>query len=81
MEGRALEAEAVLAGAELAEVARGLGHDVVPETEDDAASGLVVDGDVELQGAELSAGESEKLSLRGEGRAKRRGYLRRRWTW
>ena len=54
VEGRALEAEAVLASAELAEVARGLGHDVVAEAEDDAAGGLVVDGDVELRRKRVS---------------------------
>ena len=53
VEGRALEAETVLAGGELTEVACGLGHDVVPEPEDDAAGGLLVNGDVELSKAEL----------------------------
>ena len=47
-EAGALVAEAVLAGGELTEVARGLGDNVVVELEDDAARGLVVDGDVEL---------------------------------
>lgn len=49
MEGAAGIAEAVLAGRELAEVLRGLGHDVVVELEDDTAGRLGVDGDVELR--------------------------------
>ena len=49
MERAALVPEAVLAGRELAEVARGPRHLVVVELENDAASGLAVDGDVELR--------------------------------
>ncbi len=49
MERRARVAEAVLACAELAEVLRGLGDDVVEELEDDAACRLIVDVDIELQ--------------------------------
>ena len=49
MEGAALVAEAVLAGRELAEVARGLGHNVVVQPEDNAAHGLRVDRDVKLR--------------------------------
>ena len=48
MEAGAGVAKAVLAGAELAEVASGLGDDIVEELEDDAARRLVVDGDVKL---------------------------------
>ena len=49
MYSRVLVAEAALAGGELAEVASGLGDDVVPELEDDAALGLSADGNVELE--------------------------------
>ena len=49
VERAALVPEAVLAGRELAEVARGPRHLVVVELEDDAARGLAVDGDVELR--------------------------------
>ena len=49
VEGGALVAEAVLASSKLTEVASRLGDDVVEELEDDAASGLVVDRDVELR--------------------------------
>ena len=48
VETRALVAEAVLTSAELAEVASRLGDSVVVELEDDAAGGLVRDGDVKL---------------------------------
>lgn len=48
VEARARVAKAVLARCELAEVPRGLGHDVVVELEDDAPRGLVGDGDVKL---------------------------------
>ena len=48
VEGGALVAETVLAGGKLTEVLRRLRDDVVVELEDDTASGLVVDGDVEL---------------------------------
>lgn len=47
MEGGALVAEAVLSGRELAEVAGGLGDDVIVELEDDAAEGLAVLGHIE----------------------------------
>ena len=61
VEAGSLVSEPVLARSELAEVASGLGDDVVVQLEDDAARGLVVDGDVELQ--EMSGGvirESDK---------------------
>ena len=48
VEGAARIAETVLAGGKLTEVLRRLRDDVVVELEDDTASGLVVDGDVEL---------------------------------
>ena len=48
MEGRALVAEAVLASCKLAEIAGGLGDDIVVKLEDDATSRLVVDRNVEL---------------------------------
>ena len=84
MEGRALEAETVLAGGELTEVPCGLGDDVVPEPEDDAAGGLVVDGNIELYEVEMSVGGREKLECAGDkglcwGDATR--HLRRRWPW
>jgi hypothetical protein len=49
METRTCVSVAVLASRELAEVAGGLGHDIVVELEDDAASGLAVDGDIKLK--------------------------------
>ena len=49
VEGRALVAETMLAGGELAEVTSGLWDDVVVELEGDATRGLVVDRDVELR--------------------------------
>ena len=65
MEGRALVAKAVLAGGELTEVARGLGHNVVTELEDDAAGGLATNGDVELC-AESASDGFWRPSLRGQ---------------
>ena len=49
MERAVRVAETVLAGRELAEVAGGLGDDVVIELEDDAARGLAADGNIELE--------------------------------
>ena len=48
VEGRALVAETVFTSGELTEVLRGPRDNIVEELEDDATSGLVVDGDVEL---------------------------------
>ena len=48
MKRAVLVPEAVLAGRELAEVARGLGNNVVVELEGDALSRLAADGDVKL---------------------------------
>ena len=48
VEARALITETVLASGELAEVAGGLGDDIVIELEDDAARGLSADGNIEL---------------------------------
>lgn len=48
VEAGARVAVAVLAGAQLPEVARGLRDDLVEEVEDDAARGRAVDGDVEV---------------------------------
>ena len=48
MEGRALVAETVFTSGELTEVLRSPRDNIVEELEDDATSGLVVDGDVEL---------------------------------
>ena len=49
VEGRALVAETVFTSGELTEVLRGPRDNIVEELEDDATSGLVVDGDVELK--------------------------------
>jgi len=49
METGSLVSVAVLASRQLAEVASGLGHVFVIEFEDDAASGLVADVDIELK--------------------------------
>jgi len=49
METGACVSVAVLASRQLAEVASGLGHGFVIEFEDDAASGFVADGDIELK--------------------------------
>ena len=84
MEGRALETETVLAGGKLTEVPCGLGDDVVPEPEDDATGGLVVDGNIKLYGAEMSVRGRGKLGRGGDGRPRQGDFtrdLRRRWTW
>ena len=49
VEARACVTEAVLARSKLTEVPSGLGYDVVEELEDDTASGLVVNRDIELK--------------------------------
>jgi hypothetical protein len=49
MEARSSVAVTVLASGELTEVASGFGHNIVVKLEDDAAKGLTVDGDVELE--------------------------------
>lgn len=49
MEGRTLVSESVLASRELTEVFRGLGNDIVVQLEDDPASRLVVNSDIELR--------------------------------
>ena len=49
VETRALVAETVLAGGELAEVLRRLGHDVVVQLERDAALGRAVDRNIKLR--------------------------------
>lgn len=46
MEGRSLVTEAGCAGAQLAEVLGGLGHDVIVELEHDTAQRVAVGGDV-----------------------------------
>jgi hypothetical protein len=48
MERASFVSESVLAGCELAEVPGRLGDDIVEEPEDDATSGLAVDGDIKL---------------------------------
>ncbi|KAF7791130.1 hypothetical protein EIP86_002141 [Pleurotus ostreatoroseus] len=60
MYGRVLVAEATLAGGELAEVAGGVGADVVKEAEADAACGGAVDGDVELRAGSVRDGEERR---------------------
>lgn len=55
--GRACVSEAVLPGGKLAEVARGAGTPVVEEPEDDAACGLVGDGDAELERRTTKGGQ------------------------
>lgn len=80
MERRALVAETVLASGELAEVLRGLGHDIVIELEDDATSRLVVDADIELGEARLATmttgRENTALRLRCELRTGTYEYVR-----
>lgn len=49
VEAGSLITVAILTSGELTEVAGGLGNDVIVELEHDAASGGVVDGDVELK--------------------------------
>lgn len=51
MEARALVTKAVLTGAELAEIFRSFGHDVVVELEGDAACMLTADANIELRAA------------------------------
>ena len=63
-EARALVAEAVLAGGELTEIPRSLWDDVVPELEDDAAGGLVVNGKIELYEVKVSVRERGKAGAR-----------------
>ena len=48
VEARALVTKTVTSGREFTEVLRGPRDNIVEELEDDATSGLVVDGDVEL---------------------------------
>jgi hypothetical protein len=48
VETRSSVAKTMLAGGELAEVAGGLGDDIVVKLEDDAPSILAIDGDIEL---------------------------------
>lgn len=50
METRPRIAEAMLSGGKLAEVLCSLGYDLIIELENDTASGLVVNRDVELIG-------------------------------
>jgi len=49
MERRSLISEAVLASRKLAEVFRGLGHNIVVQFEDDPARRLLVNIDIELR--------------------------------
>ena len=60
MYSRVLVAEAALAGGKLAEVAGGVGADVVEEAEADAAGGGAVDGDVELRAGSVRGGEERR---------------------
>ena len=48
METASFVSESVLAGGELTEVLGSLGNNIIVELEDDATSGLVVDGDIKL---------------------------------
>ena len=48
MEAGASISVSILTGAQLAEVPRGLRHDIIKKLEDDAPCGRVVDSDVEL---------------------------------
>lgn len=57
VDGRAHIAEAVLAGGQLAEVARRVGTGVVEEAEDDAAYGLVIDRQAELKRRRIKGGQ------------------------
>ena len=50
MERASFVSKSVLAGREFAEVLGGFGDNIVVELEDDATSGLVVDGDIKLVG-------------------------------
>ena len=70
MEGRALVAETMLAGGELAEVTSGLWDDVVVELEGDAPRGLVVDRDIELrvQSPEINNAGAQLHATRAPGR-------------
>ena len=56
VEGGSLVSESLLPGAETAEVLRGLGGDVGAQLHDDAAEGLAVGGDVEVDLVERSSG-------------------------
>jgi hypothetical protein len=49
VEAGTLVAKAVLTSAQLAEVARGLGHNIVVKLEDDAPCVFSVDSDIELR--------------------------------
>jgi len=60
-------AKAVLARAELAEILRGLGYDIVVQLEDDAACVGAADADVEVYVRLRHGFESEQASTAGEG--------------
>ena len=60
VQGDAGLADALLAGAEGAEVFGGLGHEVGVELHDDAAGGLAADGDVEVDAGVLGVGHGER---------------------
>lgn len=49
MERGSLVAKTVLSGRKLTEVSSGFRNDIIKELEDDAASGLIVNRDIELQ--------------------------------
>ena len=48
VEGASFVSESMLASSKLAEVFGGIGNNIVKELEDDATSGLTVDGDIKL---------------------------------